>query len=177
MIAQMKKVEYDSLSDLALFNACFQPLILDYKSRMVKDNSSIVKELFYKDLTAGQKALFVFHVYYDHAIESPEEFYWWSAYYLAQPKIWSAITIGLQYLGDDRMYQLLEETEIILKSHNDANTLEKFTVTRENLGSNCELTVAIHSLYMNFNKISPQTIKGISKFIRNNPEIFLKIED
>ncbi len=177
MISQMKKVEFDTFSDLALITACFKPLILDYKSRMVKDNSSMVNELFYRDLSPGQKALFVFHVYYDHAIESQEEFYWWSAFYLAQPKIWSAITNGLKYLGNEHMYQLLEETEIIFRSHNYPDTLEKFTATRENLGSNCELTVAIHSLYMNFNKIAPQTIKGISKFIRHNPEMFLKIED
>ncbi|MET4559814.1 hypothetical protein ABIA69_000957 [Lysinibacillus parviboronicapiens] len=31
MIAQMNKQEFDSLCDIALFNACFKPLILEYK--------------------------------------------------------------------------------------------------------------------------------------------------
>ncbi|MFY0519878.1 hypothetical protein ACOMCU_18920 [Lysinibacillus sp. UGB7] len=176
MIAQMKKVEFDALGDIALVHACFKPLILDYKRRMVQENSSIVKELFYKDLNIGHKALFIFHVYYDHAIESKEEFYWWSAYYMAQPKIWSAIKIGLQYFGDEPMYQLLEETEIILQRYHCPNTLEKFAVTREDLGSNRELAVAMDSLYLKFTNIAPLTVIGISNFIRGNHEIFVKIE-
>lgn len=177
MIVQMKRQEFDSLADKALFSACFKPLILDYKSRMAKENSSMVKELFYKELTTGQKALFVFHVYYDHAIESRAEFYWWSAYFMAQPKIWSAIKTGLQYFGEEPMYLLLEETELVLKKYNCPNTLEKFAVTHEDLDSNGELSESINPLHIKFNETARFTIMGISDFIRYNHENFLKIED
>ena len=177
MIAQMNKQEFDSLCDIALFNACFKPLILEYKNRMTKDNHSIVQELFYNELNTGQKSLFVFHVYYDHAIESTEEFYWWSAYYLAQPKIWSAIKRALTYLGDEHMYQLLTDTEFMFNKHNYPSTLAQFTVTRENLRNNEELAVAINSLYDSFNNRAPQTVKYISDFIRNNHTIFVKFKD
>ncbi|MGG3624551.1 hypothetical protein ABES25_13430 [Bacillus gobiensis] len=177
MIVQMKRQEFDSLADKALFNACFKPLILDYKSRMAKENSSMVKELYYNELSTGQKALFVFHMYYDHAIESKTEFYWWSAYFMAQPKIWSAIKTGLQYFREEPMYLLLEETELVLKRYNCPNTLEKFAVTREDLDSNRELSASINSLYVDFNKTAPLTIKGLSDFIRYNYENFVKIKD
>ncbi|MFC3884952.1 hypothetical protein ACFOU2_16345 [Bacillus songklensis] len=179
MIIQMKRQEFDSLADEALFNACFKPLILDYKSRMVKqtENSSMAKELFYKELTTGQKALFVFHVYYDHAIESKAEFYWWSAYFLAQPKIWSAIKVGMQYFEEEPMYLLLEETELVLKRYNCPNPIEKFAVSREDLDRNSELSASINPLYIHFNEIAPLTIKRISDFIRYNHENFVKIED
>ncbi|TSI11258.1 hypothetical protein [Lysinibacillus sp. BW-2-10] len=173
----MKRQEFDSLADESLFNACFKPLILDYKSRMSKENSSIVKEIFYKELSMGQKALFVFHMYYDHAIESKVEFYWWSVYFIAQPKIWSAIKTGLQYLGEESMYSLLEETELVLKRYNCPNTLEKFAVTREELISNSELSALINPLYIKFNENTKFTIKRISDFIRNNLEDFVKIVD
>ena len=177
MIVQMKRQEFDSLADETLFNACFKPLILDYKSRMAKENSSMVKELFYKELSTGQKALFVFHMYYDHAIESKAEFYWWSAYFMAQPKIWSAIKTGLQYFGEVPMYLLLEETELVLKRYNCPNTLEKFAVTREDLVSNGELSASINPLHIKFNETASLTIKRISDFIRYNHENFVKIED
>ncbi|WP_025028705.1 hypothetical protein [Caldalkalibacillus mannanilyticus] len=62
MIIHIKKQEFDFLADEALLNACFKPLILEYKKRMAKqpENSSISKELFYKELTTGQKACLYF---------------------------------------------------------------------------------------------------------------------
>ena len=177
MIVLMKRQEFDSLTDEALFSACFKPMILDFKSRMAKVNTSMVKELFYKELTTGQKALFVFHMYYDHAIESKGEFYWWSAYFMAQPKIWSATKTGLQYFGEEPMYLLLEEIEFVLKKYNCPNTLEKFVVTREDLDKNRELSESINALYIKFNETVHLTIKRISDFIRYNHEGFVKIED
>lgn len=82
------------LTQEAICKACFEPLILVYKNRMAEQSigdKTMVKEQFYKELTKGQRALFVFKVYYDHASESLTEFYWWSAYFMAQTKIWSAI--------------------------------------------------------------------------------------
>lgn len=177
MIVQMKRQEFYSLADKDLFSVCFKPLILDYKSRMAKENSSMVRELFYKELTTGQKAFFVFHVYYDHAIESKAEFYWWSAYFMSQPKIWSAIKTGLQYFGEEPMYLLLEEIELVLKKNNYSNTLEKFSATREDLDSNGELSDLINRFHIKFNETARLTIMRISDFIRNNHENFLKIED
>lgn len=177
MIVQMTKQEFDSLNDEALFHACFKPLILDYKHRMAQENSTMVKVHFYKELTSGQKALFVFHIYYDHVIESEAEFYWWSAYFIAQPKIWSAIKTGLQYFGEGNMFHLLEETESVIKRHNGPSSLEKFVVKREDLQSNKELSESIKPLYSNFNEIANLTIKRISDFIRFNHEDFIKIID
>ncbi|MGM0879160.1 MAG: hypothetical protein ACQEWV_32110 [Bacillota bacterium] len=94
MIVKMKRQKLDMLTQEAICKACFEPLILVYKNRMAEQSigdKTMVKEQFYKELTQGQRALFVFKVYYDHASESLTEFYWWSAYFMAQTKIWSAI--------------------------------------------------------------------------------------
>ncbi|MEK9198228.1 hypothetical protein ACH0B5_13690 [Ureibacillus sp. 179-F W5.1 NHS] len=177
MLVIMKREEFDSLADEALFHACFKPLILEYKKRMAQENSTMEKVHFYKELTSGQKALFVFHIYYDHAIESVIEFYWWSAYFIAQPKIWSAIKTGLQFFGEGTMYQLLEETESVLKRYSGPSSLEKFVVNREDLNNNKELSKSIQPLYSKFNEIANLTIKRISDFIRFNHEYFVKIMD
>jgi hypothetical protein len=180
MIVKMKRQGFDSLADEALCKACFEPLILVYKNRMAEqttENRSMVKELFYKQLTKGQRRLFVFQVYYDHASESLAEFYWWSAYFMAQPKTWSAIKAGLQHFRDDAMVLLLEEIEVVLKKHNHPSSLEGFTVTREDLDRNKELLAFIRPLHVMFNEIAPLTIKIISENVRNNQREFVQIED
>ncbi|WP_276914395.1 hypothetical protein [Aneurinibacillus aneurinilyticus] len=180
MIVKMTRREFNSLPQEALYKACFEPLLLVYKSRVVEQitkNDSIVKEQFYKQLTNGQRALFVFQVYYDHASNSMVEFYWWSAYFMAQPKIWSAMKIGLQYFGDDAMLRLLEEIEEVLKRYNHPSSLEKFTVTREDLDNNRELLAFISPLYGKFDETAFLTIKIISEYVRNNQREFVQIED
>lgn len=175
MLVQIKNKDLDTLSDEALLSACFNPLILEYKKRMSKqtEDSSNVKEIFYQELTTGQKALFVFRVYYDHAIESESEFYWWSSYYLAQPKIWSSIKVGIKHFEDPSMHLLLEETEKVLRKNNCPATLDEFSISREDLERNTELSTSIKPLYSRFKEDAPITIKYICQFIRNNSEDFL----
>ncbi|QTD40447.1 hypothetical protein [Sporosarcina sp. Te-1] len=144
-------------------------------SKQAENNSSL-KEIFYQELTTGQKALFVFRVYYDHAIESESEFYWWSSYYLAQPKIWSSIKVGVKHFRDQSMYLLLEEIEAILRKYNCPATLDKFSITREDLERNIELFTSIKPLYSRFNQDAPVTIKNICQFIRTNSEEFLSLD-
>ncbi|MBB4822888.1 hypothetical protein HNO89_000106 [Sporosarcina luteola] len=178
MRVQIKKQELESLTDGALLNACFKPLILEYKKRVSKqaENSSSVKEIFYQELTTGQKAMFVFRVYYDHAIESEREFYWWTSYYMAQPKIWSSIKVGVQHFQDESMFLLLEELEAVLRKNKCPHTLDHFTISREDLDSNQELTASITPLYSRFCIIAPTTNKKICHFIRSNSEDFLTLE-
>lgn len=180
LIVKMKKQEFDQLAQEAICKACFEPLILVYKNRVAEQNTgdqTMVKELFYKELTKGQRALFVFNVYYDHASESLDEFYWWSAYFMAQPKIWSAIKAGLQYFGDAAMLLILEKIEVVLKKHNHPSSLEGFTVSRKNLDCNKELLASIRLLHVTFNETAPLTIKIINEYVLSNQREFLKIED
>jgi hypothetical protein len=80
-LVKIRRQEFDSLEDAALGRACFEPIIPKIRG---KDN--VVKAQVYKQLTTGQQALFMFNAYYNHASNSLAEFYWWTAYYPAQPK-------------------------------------------------------------------------------------------
>lgn len=175
MLVQLKQKDLDTLTDEALLSACFNPLIMEYKKRMSKQagNSSGLKEIFYQELTTGQKALFVFRVYYDHAIESESEFYWWSSYYLAQPKIWTSIKGGVKYFQDPMMYPLLEDIESVLRKNDCPDTLDEFTISREDLERNTELSNDMKPLYSRFSEHASITIENICSFIRNNSEDFL----
>lgn len=180
LISMVKRWELDSLSLEEVCNVCFEPLILAYKQRMADhtlENSSMIKEEFYSDLTDGQRALFSFHVFYDHAVESLEEFYWWSAYFFAQPKIWSAIKSGVNYYRDEHMLRILKSVESVLKTYHHPRSLDEFNVTREEIVSNQELLESMHPLFIEFNVASPLTIQNIGSYIRDNLKEFILIED
>lgn len=161
LIPIMKRREFDSLPQEALWDVCFKPLIDVYKDRMAGatfDDSPKIKEQFYQELTFGQQALFTFHVYYNHAIKSLEEFYWWSAYFRAQPKIWSIIQSGLNHIRDYQMLELIENVETVLKKYKHPSSLEGFHVTREDLIRNQELLASISPLHDKFYLAAPITI-------------------
>jgi len=180
LISKVKRWELDSLSLEDVCNVCFEPLILAYKQRMADhtlESSSMIKEEFYSDLTDGQRALFSFHVFYDHAVESLEEFYWWSAYFFAQPKIWSAIKSGVNHYRDEHMLQILDSVELVLKTYHHPRSLDEFYVTREDIVRNQELLESIYPLSHKFNEASLKTIQNIGNYIRDNPKEFILFED
>lgn len=166
------------LTSSDLSQKCFEPLIEIYKREASqKSNSTKFKEQFYEQLSTGQRALFMYYAYYNHASKSPIEFYWWSAYYMAQPKSWLALKAALNYFKDDSMHLLLDEIELVLKQHNHPDTLDDFTVTREELEQNKELQASIRSLYEIFDNTSPLSIKKINDYIGKNMHEFVEIED
>ncbi|MBK3493860.1 hypothetical protein JFL43_03100 [Viridibacillus sp. YIM B01967] len=178
MLISMKKKDIDLITCSDLSQKCFEPLIDFYKRGVSKEtNFTQFKEQFYKQLSEGQRALFMFYVYYNHTSKSLIEFYWWNAYYMAQPKSWLALKASARYFKDESMLLLLEKIELVLKQHNHPNTLEAFTVTREELGKNKELQASIRPLHIIFENTSPLTIRKINDFIEKNIHEFVEIGD
>lgn len=178
MIVKMSKQEFSLLTKDALFDVCFKPLIQTYKERVAEqsvENSSIIMEQFYNELTNGQKALFSFQVYYNHAIKSLVEFYWWSAYFMAQPKIWLAIKSGLKYFEGDRMLNILENIEVALKETNHPINLNEFNVIREDLMRDKDLFASISLLHAAFDEAAAETLQIINDSIQNNLSEFVAI--
>ncbi|RDW16591.1 hypothetical protein CWR48_16250 [Oceanobacillus arenosus] len=180
MLVKMSKKDFDLLALSNLSQECFEPLIKIYKNRVAEQTSfnvSQIKEQFYEELTEGQRALFMFYAYYNHVSKSLIEFYWWSAYFMAQPRSWLAIKTGIKYFDDKSMLSLLERIEVELKRHNHPDTLENFTVKREDLERNKELQASFKLLYEILDKTSSLTINKINECIGQNHQDFLEIED
>ncbi|MFJ6208739.1 hypothetical protein [Lysinibacillus sp. NPDC092081] len=174
MIISVKKEDLD-FNCSSLSQRCFDPLIKIYKVRMSEETNIGVKERFYEELTEGQRALFMFYVYYNHISKSLIEFYWWSAYFMAQPKNWAAIKACFKYFNDEPFLLLLEKIEQELKRHNHPTTLENFSITRDELNQNKKLLASFESLYAIFENIYPSTIEKINKFIEKNLQEFIQI--
>ncbi|QQP14621.1 hypothetical protein FJQ98_11800 [Lysinibacillus agricola] len=179
MIIKVKKEDFD-LNCSNLSQRCFEPLIRNYKVKVSKESNSStvqVKERFYEELTEGQRALFMFYVYYNHVSKSLIEFYWWSAYFMAQPKNWAALKACFRYFNDESFLLLLEKIEQELKRHNHPITLENFTITRDELNQNKDLQASFESLYVIFESIYPTTIKKVNNLIEKNLQEFIQIEN
>lgn len=168
----MKKEVFESIDVSSLGAACFDPFIPFIRGKDIK-----VKEGLYQKLTTGQKALFMFKAYFNHANKSLAEFYWWSAYYYAQPTSWSAIKEGLKYFEAAKFYRMFEEVENVLEGRKFPKSLEEFRVTYDDIHKNPELFAAIEPLHQLFIGISPITLKIIGEKIRSNPSEFIRFED
>jgi len=172
----MKQAELVALPAEALCQACFEPLIQAYKQRMADSGHTLDKGQFYQEMTDGQQALFAWYIYYSHAKNGLPEFYWWSAYFYAQPEIWSQIQAGLFYFSQTNMAHLLNNVDAVLEQHEHPRHLDHFTITRETLYTEPQLTEAIRTLHEQFDQQTPDTIKQIGDYIQQHKTAFIEIE-
>lgn len=172
MMVKMRREDFDSLEDVALVRGIFEPII-----PKIRGKSITVKQEIYQQLTREQQALFMFNAYYNHASNSLAEFYWWSAYYWAQPKTWSALKAGLRFFKADTLIQLLDDMEKIFISRKDQRSLEEFKVTYQDLDHNAELLASVSSLNTILHEISPAILKKIGMYIRTYPHEFIELEE
>lgn len=176
LIIKVREEDFD-INCPSLSQECFDPLIKVYKVRMSEESNIGVKERFYEELSEGQRALFMFYVYHNHISKSLIEFYWWNAYFMAQPKSWAALKACFKYFNDKSFLVLLEKIEQQLKRHNHPTALEYFTITRDELNQNKELHASFESLYVIFENINPATLAKINTTIKKNLQEFIQIEN
>ncbi|WP_410514950.1 hypothetical protein PaeBR_11475 [Paenibacillus sp. BR2-3] len=119
MLVTMQRDVFEMMDDGALISACFKPLIKTYKEVSSKDGDT---GDFYRKLTSSQQVLFIFNTYYSHVIESAEEFYWWSAFFLAQEVRWTVLNEKMRELGDLEFVSLLQDVEGILHTRDSQYT-------------------------------------------------------
>jgi hypothetical protein len=115
----------------------------------------------FKELSRGQQALFVFRAYYNHAMKSDADFYWWSAYFIAQPERWSGLKSGLRFFGDRTTIHVLDSLEGILEKRNHPRNLENFYVSATDLNNDPELRSSVSHLYDNLREATSITHKII----------------
>lgn len=180
MLVTMKRQVFDVLDHEAIGEVCIEPAIQRIKqerSELFRGKEVTGQSQVYAQLTGGQRALLMFRVFYNHAHVSMADFYWRSAYFLAQPKTWSEIKAGLRYFGADAMLRVFEEMEGVLEASNHPRSLETFDVSHNHLDNDPELFTSVSPLYVTFHEIAPATLKRIGEYIRNNPVEFVKLED
>ncbi len=153
----MKRAVFESLAEYAVGHACFEPMIPVYRQALCGQSGPKAREAqtaFYQSLTSGQRALFLFFTYYDHAVRSVDEFQRISQQYLSD-QIFGAVQKGAEYFHDDEMRRLLLQIEqTLLPGEPDR----------------------MPGLYRQLRAISPHTLAIIAATIRENPAEYLCLE-
>jgi len=138
-------------------HVCFEPMVPVYQSGMSQRSGQDAQGFrteFYKSLSPGQWALFMFYTFYDHAIRSRDEFHLISTHYLLAG-IFSAVIKGAVYFGDDSMQQLLMEIEQAFAEQNNLPNAQ------------------IDELYHRLREIAPCALTQIGIRIKANPIEFI----
>ena len=159
MIVHIDKELFDSLPIDAIGHACFEPLVPVYQEGMRQQDGREPQEYrasFFKQLSQGQRALFIFFSYYDHAIRSYEEFKRISYYYLSQ-QIFGAVRKGAKYFHDNNMSLLLQRAEQVISASG-------------------ETEATLDEIYQWLRDIAPCTSTIIGTFIKENPAEFICFE-
>jgi len=159
---KMQRKFFDSLPNEKVGHACFEPMVPVYQNGMRQRSGQEAQGFrteFYKSLSQGQRALFMFFTFYDHAIRSKDEFQRISNHYLSS-KIFSAVIKGIEYFKDDSMLYLLSEIEHAFLGEEQNDMLNSH----------------IDELYNRLQEIAPSTLMQIGAYIKENPTEFICFE-
>ncbi len=157
MKVRMAKALFNSLANDAVGHACFEPMVPIYQAGVRGLNEKAAQEYrvaFFSTLSPGQRALFMFFTYYDHAIRSTSELIRISEHYHSA-QIFGAVKKSIAYFHDDDMLQTLSEIEQAIGAKNQDR---------------------IPELYLRMKEISPNTLSVIGEKIRENPAEFICLE-
>jgi len=168
MLVEMKRDYFDSLQPDQLGRACIEPVLLPLRGK----NPSVKAET-YQQLTVGQRALFMFHVWHDHAQGSAVEFYCWLAYTRQEFSYWIGIQAGLRFFGQDKMITLLEEMSDIVEERNQKLGKTMEAVSPQDLEDDPVLSESVNRLYTFYQNLVPETILTIHSYIRSHPDEFV----
>ncbi|GIP38557.1 hypothetical protein J31TS4_18370 [Paenibacillus sp. J31TS4] len=162
--------EFAGLETEALGSRCFEPFI-----PLIRGRSQEVKNLLYRQLTRGQRSLFLFFAHYNHAKQSPEEFYWWTAHYWTRRDSWEALRSSLVYFEAGGMLDLLDRLGDLLAERSQGQPLETMETTYSDLETDPGLGKAVRQLYASFLEAAPSVLRTIGETIRGNPSEFVAL--
>lgn len=117
--------------------------------------------------------MFAFNVYHTHVIKSQADFYWWSAYFLAQPARWAGLYRALRFFEDRATLPLIEQIESLLRQRNHPRNIVNFDISTTDLEQDTELMSEVEPLYAALLEASEITQRGIAAYIRNHPDAFM----
>lgn len=136
----------------------------------VRGKDITTKTEMYQQLNEGQKGLYLFYSFHNHA-KTIEEFYWFSSYYILEIQSWSGIKSGVQYFKDFEMVDLLEQMEdLIMQRSEDMNKGQQVSPT--DLEKDKGLLNAVTEYFAKYNELSEKTINRMNEWIIDHQEDF-----
>lgn len=159
------KGKEEDLTSSQLSWLCIQPMLL-----AVRGKDITAKKEMYQQLNEGQKGLYLFYSFHNHA-KSIEEFYWFSGHYILDIHSWGGIKSGVQFFQDLEMVDLLDQIEVLILKQ---SKVEGQSLSLKDLESDHELSNKISEYFNHYQELSKNTINRMNTWILNNKEDFLE---
>lgn len=163
------KLSMEDLKNIQLSWKCIEPMLLAVRG---KDYPTKIE--MYQKLNEGQKGLYLFYSFHNHA-KTMAEFYWFSNYYITEIQSWSGIKSGVEFYQDNEMVVLLDQIELFIQQRNQKNNLER-KVSPSDLEIDEKLYNEVKVLFDGYRVLSENTIKLMNKWIINHEVDFIEID-
>lgn len=146
---------------------CIEPMLMSVRGKSLNHKSDV-----YNQLNEGQRGLFLFYAFHNHA-KSIAEFYWFAGYFVSDLKVWKGLKEGIFFFKDMEMVELLEHLETIIESMSqDANGVRR-VVTPSDLEKDINLFDSLSNIFSEYQVLSPITIQKMNTHIKGHQEDFL----
>lgn len=168
MFVKFTKAALSSLNDEDLCWTCIEPAILTYKQSKGKDFT----QDYYRKFSKAQQSLFMYTVFFKHALGSKEEYYWWTANLLMYRNSWPELKKALLFFDDQAMIDHLEHHISTLHTKEIDFANPSLSLLKNDL----DFQSTIVTSFSKFQSLSQHTTANISTYIRNHVNEFIKIE-
>lgn len=166
------KEAFDQLTDEQLGWACIEQVLLPLRGK-----DADAKRRAYQQCSPGQQALMMFRVFYDHARDSREAYYYWVSELLRAPDTWEGVQKGMRDLGLEEMLALLADTKAVLLADSRPTSEREQQASPPDGERDQELWAAIDQLYRRFQQVEATAHRRVAETIRRNPHEFVQFEE
>ncbi len=135
-----------------------KPMLLSVRGKDVHAKAEV-----YRQLSEGQRALYLFYSYHNHT-GSLAEFYWFSAYYMIEYKAWDEMKNAVRYFEDPEFVRTLGlvYSAIERKLKVEGN----WTMAKpQDIEMDLEFQAAMQTVYDRYRKLTPQLIKRMNDWV------------
>jgi hypothetical protein len=162
ILVTMKREEFNAIKKDQLGWKIIEPLLIKIRGKDIATKADA-----YKELNEGQRALFVFFAFHNHA-HTIGEFYWMAAYNIGIVKLWPALKTDISYLGSNEMQSIYEEIEAIFEANNRQDDGSWRDAMVSDLDKDSELLTSINEIYSKYCHAAERTINLMNIYVANN---------
>lgn len=169
MLVKLSFDEFMSLDSHSISWKCIEPITMQVRGKSFEERQKILQPL-----NKAQLATFMFYVYHNH-INSIEEMYWFTQYYLSDIKIWPSIKASVRFYEDQELFTILEEVEHIVVSRNQLEDGNYKEARPSDLEGDAELATAIQAIYYKYVESAPRLISRMNTYVTQHLPEFIEI--
>ncbi|WP_409347016.1 hypothetical protein [Paenibacillus sp. MBLB4367] len=168
LLVPVEREIFEALEGETLGWACIGPLLLQVRG---KDDRT--KAEMYQALGEGQRGLFLFRAYHNHACRSAVEWYWWTCEQLRKPKAWEALLAGLRFYGADETLRVMNKAETALDRTNRLSNGSWMEASALDLDRDPELRSLSEHLFAEYTSAAESAHRLIAAYIKSHPNQFV----